>query len=140
MINTHWPEPITIYNDEFGFFYIQEIADAGDDGDLDFTELGDSEGYSINNRTATRLQDTYNACKGLNIQHDTKLREMLEAVLPLVTIHKDDLIEQDFRLRNNPAYGVPRSDELIRTNTQHMKANDDLLARIRNLLGENHAS
>lgn len=88
MLNKHWPEPIEVNQDEGGLsnFYVENIRDMGHAADLQ-NKFGkwahevnqeDKDGYTILDRTAYRLERCYNACAGLNIQSDTKLKDVIQ--------------------------------------------------------------
>lgn len=96
-MNKHWPEPITVYQQKaysLAGFEIQEIIEAGHAEDVNNTFFlhvdrlldKDEKGYTVRDRTATRLQNTYNACAGLNIQSDTKLKGLLKEVEQLLGV------------------------------------------------------
>ena len=82
MKNTHWPEPIVVDNEEdvHGAFIIIDIFNHADKSDVAEQELllEDDEGYSVLQRTAYRLEQTYNASAGLKIDQETNLRELTD--------------------------------------------------------------
>lgn len=81
--NNHWSEPLHVEVENattWGEFYIPEIADAADENHIPFGIVDDDD-LTIEQRTAIRLEYCYNACAGLHIQRDTKLKNLLLKVM-----------------------------------------------------------